>query len=95
MMKRMEQDMRAKKQPEPWKQLNKAHKTNIDWLEARINRTMASLRAAVALGTSIAAQVDLRNAQIVRLKRQLRVTKRPKKSRRGWSTTRARFSLPE
>ena len=66
-MKRMEQDMRAKKQPEPWKQLNKAHKTHIDWLEARIKRTMASLRAAVALGTSIAAQVDLRNAQIVRL----------------------------
>jgi len=83
------------KKPSPIGQLLKASQAQLDMKEAVIKLLQAHLRARDADARVDAAQIALRDAKIVRLQRQLRVAKRAKRARRGWSTTRVRFEIPE
>ena len=61
--------------------------------DARYYRLSAHFVAAQADIEVLHAQMAVRDAKITRLRRQLSVARRAKWKRRGWSTTRVRFSL--
>ena len=73
--------------------LQKAHRVELRWAEARTKFYKAMWEAALAFACVDAAEVDVRDAKIARLQRQLKVARGRKKLRRGWSTTRVRFML--
>ena len=61
--------------------------------EARYRHLGAVLLACEADVEVLQAQNACKDAKIARLRRQLRVARRTRRKRRGWSTTRVRFSL--
>ena len=73
--------------------LQKAHRVELRWAEAQTKFYKAMWEAARAFACVDAAEVDVRDAKIARLQRQLKVARGRKKLRRGWSTTRVRFML--
>ena len=84
------------KKPSPTGQLLKASQAQLDMKEAVIELLQAHLRALDADARIDAAQIALRDAKIVRLQRQLACRQAgQKRARRGWSTTRVRFEIPE
>ena len=68
-------------------------KATAELSEARYRRLGAVLLACEADGEVLRAQIACKEAKIARLRRQLRVARRTRRNRRGWSTTRVRFSL--
>ena len=81
------------KKPSPTWHLQKAHRVELRWAEAQTKFYKAMWEAACAFACVDAAEVDVRDAKIARLQRQLKVARGRKKLRRGWSTTRVRFML--
>ena len=81
------------KKPPAWRQLMKTSQAELDLSKGLNQLLQGHLRALRAHGRVDAAEIELRDAKIVRLKRQLRIAKRPKGARRGWSTTRVRFRV--
>ena len=68
-------------------------KATAELSEARYTLLGAVLLACEADGEVLLAQSACKDAKIARLRRQLRVAQRTRRKRRGWSTTRVRFSL--
>ena len=71
--------------------LNRMHKAEIEYRTAHEKVVGACLLAAEADATVLRAQIAVKDAKIARLSRQLKVARRRKKFRHGWSTTRVRF----
>ena len=81
------------KKPSASWHLEKAHRVELRWAEARCKFYRAMWEAANAFRCGDAAEIEVKDAKIARLERQLKVARRRKKFRRGWSTTRVRFML--
>ena len=95
-MKRIEGDANRKKPAKsigPYKALSRINKAENDLMEARYTHLGAVLLSAEADIEVLEAQATAKDAKIARLRRQLRVARRTRRKRRGWSTTRVRFSL--
>ena len=73
--------------------LNRMHKAELEYRAAHEKVVGACFLAAEADATVLRAQMAVKDAKIARLIRQLRVARRARCKRRGWSTTRVRFEL--
>ena len=91
--KRLERLEQNTPKPSPSGQLQKAHAAEMALSKAYYNHLAARYDVASELVSLYEADVAAKDAKIVRLQRQLRVAKRAKKYRRGWSTTRVRFAV--
>ena len=95
-MNSLERAEKRKPKPSPVGQLQKAHKAQLAYERARHAYTIAKYGLAADLVTICERQIAAKDAKVRRLMRQLRVARRrAKRLRRGWSTTRVRFSLSE
>ena len=92
-IKSLERAEKAKKKPSPVGQLQKAHRAETAMQHAHYAHLLAKYDVTLDLVHVIEAQLAATEAKVVRLTRQLRVAKRAKRYRRGWSTTRVRFAV--
>lgn len=81
------------KKPPASQQLQKASKAEMCMERARYNHLMTKYEVATELHELYEAELVVQERKIARLERQLRVARRAKKRRRGWSTTMVRFLL--
>ena len=92
----MERDERRKlplKKPSPVSQLLKASGVEKRYIQAHVQFYKTLFDASRVYAECYDAQIAVKDAKIARLTRQLRVAKLARRRRRGWSTTRVRFSL--
>jgi len=92
-IKALERAEKRKPKPSPVGQLQKAHRAELAFQRAYHNHTAAKYDASLDLVAVCEREIAAKDAKVRRLMRQLRVAKRAKRLRRGWSTTRVRFSL--
>ena len=81
------------KKPSPYSQLMKAAGVEKRFVQAHMEFYKALYEASRVYAESYDAEIAVKDAKIARLKRQLRVARFARRRRRGWSTTRVRFSL--
>ena len=92
-MKALERAEKRNPRPSPVGQLQKAHKAELAYERARHALAIAKCEITRDLFEMHGHVWALKNALVHRLRCQLRVAKRAKRYRRGWSTTRVRFRL--
>ena len=81
------------KKPSPSSQLMKAAGVEKRFVQAHMEFYKALYEASRVYAECYDAEIAVKDAKIARLKRQLRVARFARRRRRGWSTTRVRFSL--
>ena len=89
----LEKAEKRKQKPSPVGQLRKAHKAELALEMAKHEHTQSRWDVTLDLLTAYKALLAEESAKVARLRRQLRMARRAKQLRRGWSTTRVRFSI--
>ena len=89
----LEKAEKRKQKPSAVGQVQKAYKAELAYEMAKHEHTQSRWDVTVDLLTAYKALLAEESAKVARLRRQLRMARRAKWLRRGWSTTRVRFSI--